>query len=238
MVDSNTSEKATDPDSNFYGKIEDHSRTAQVESILIGGKYEKIVVYQEVIKNSEISNEAIDPKQNKILINLKDIKSIALQYPENPMASSIKVNNKNYIKIIIESINGIKKYFLVESTRKLTCREMETGTDITENHVYQVRDLSFMHIKKLTIIGYKSDKRLHQSESIEPTRRTFEQSSTTKDEKNKLKADTENLIYTIEQNVRNLPIDNPTALATMKETILTLLKSLRDQLQKFLDMVK
>ena len=57
-------------------------------------------------------------------------------------------------------------------------------------------------------------------------------------QKNKFKVDVAQILHSIEENIKNLPIDNPTAFETMRETALLLLKSLRDQLQKFLDMVK
>ncbi len=57
-------------------------------------------------------------------------------------------------------------------------------------------------------------------------------------EKNNFKNNAADLLHAIEENVKNLPMDNPTAFETMRSTILTLLKTLRDQLQKFLDMIK
>ena len=163
VIDNSSSTTSTNPDSNFYGTLEDHYRTAQVESILIGGKYEAIPVYQDVHtsmtdKKNTIAGETIDPKQNKILLNLKEIKSIALKHPENIKASSISIHNKNYIQIIVISISGSQKEFLVESTRKITCKERDKGSDKDDATILQDRDLNFTHIKKLTINGYKSDR--------------------------------------------------------------------------------
>ena len=125
VVDTNSTTTSMAPDANFYGTLEDHYRTAQIESILIGGKYESIPVYQDVLKSmtdkkEKIAGETIDPKQNKILLNLKDIKSIALKHPENLTTSSILVNSKSYIQIIVTSISGTKREFLIESTRRIT----------------------------------------------------------------------------------------------------------------------
>lgn len=241
MVDTNSSEASTQPDIKFYGTLEDHAHTAPVESILIGGKYESIPVYQQIAasaqsdkKNGETQN--IDPKQNKTLINLQDIKSIALQHPNNPTSSSIQVNNKTYIQIVVESLHGTKKKYLVESTRKITCKEIDKSTKDQENPTLQARDINFIHVKKLIIKGHKSNYP-YQSPQVEPVSKESTKPSLAK-EKTEFKNNAAELLHAIEDNVKNMPTDNPYTFETMRSTILTLLKSLRDQLQKFLDMIK
>jgi len=225
---------------NFYGIIEDHVHTSQVESILIGGKYQDIPVYQEMHnhKNHHGTSDkklqiAIDPKQNKILLNLKDIKSISLQHPHSPTANTIVINHKQYIQIIIELINGTKKHYLVESLRKITCNEINTSHDKNMKPTLQHRDLNFIHIKKLTIKGYKKENAF-QAAQPEPISNIQSPEKTTADFKN----NAAELLQAIEENVKNLPLENSSAFKTMQATIITLLKSLRDQLQKFLDMIK
>ena len=242
MVTTSSTEVSTQPDVNFHGTLEDHAHTAPVESILIGGKYENIPVYQQIAAKP-LSAEAlakedeIDPKQNKILINLQDVKSIALQHPNNPTASSIKVNNKIYIQIIVESLHGTKKHYLVESTRKITCKEIDKSAEIADDkQTLQTRDLNFVHVKKLTIKGYKSNNP-YQAPAMSPLSKESEK-PTVAHEKKEFKNNAADLLNAIEENVKNLPMDNPTAFETMRSTILILLKSLRDQLQKFLDMIK
>ena len=240
VVTTNTSE-STGPDINFYGTLEDHTHSASIESILIGGKYESIPVYQQVtpamLHDKKIMpTQEIDPKQNKTLINLQDIKSIALEYPNNPNASSIQVNNKTYIQIIVESLHGSKKKYLVESTRKITCKEIDAGAEIQEKPTLQTRDVNFIHVKKLTIKGFRSN-HPYTSPQITPLSKESEK-PTISQEKKDFKNNAAELLHAIEENVKNLPIDNPSAFETMRSTILTLLKSLRDQLQKFLDMIK
>src|SRR3989338_4507620 len=167
MVTTST-EVSTQPDINFYGTLEDHAHTVEVESILIGGKYESIPVYQQVtVSNNSQQDQNIDPKQNKTLINLQDVKSIALQHPNNPTTSSIQVNNKTYIQIVIESLHGSKKKYLVESTRKITCKEIDKSAEIIEKPTLQSRDISFVHVKKLTIKGYRSNT-LYKAPQISP----------------------------------------------------------------------
>jgi len=238
----NTTETSTQPDINFYGILEDHVHTASVESILIGGRYESIPVYQHIKSDEHDKNHKIDPKQNKTLINLQDIKSISLHNPENPTASSIQINNKTYIEIIVESVHGTKKKFLIESTRKITCKEIDKGADIKEKTPsLQNRDISFLHVKKLNITGYKSNYP-YQAPQITPISKESSQHPGTKQtliqEKESFKNNAAELLHAIEENVKNLPYDNASAFQTMKSTISTLLKSLRDQLQKFLDMIK
>jgi len=235
------------PDINFYGTLEDHINTASIESILIGGRYESIPVYQQaaLIKEQDAVT-APDPKQNKTLINLQDIKSIALAHPESPTASSIKVNNKIYIQIIVESLHGTKKHYLVESMRKISCKEIDKGADIKTKPTLQDRDLNFIHVKKLTIQGYRSNT-AYQAPKIDvntdtpftrPAAGQVQEKEKLMEHKNEFKDNAAQLLHAIEENVKNMPLDNPTAFETMRSTILTLLKSLRDQLQKFLDMIK
>jgi hypothetical protein len=237
-----SSTTSTEPDVNFYGTLEDHSQTALVESVLIGGKYESIPVYQEAISskgdlNTSITpTEDIDPKQNKTLINLQDIRSITLQHPNNPAASSIKVNNKVYIQIIVESVHGTKKKYLVESTRKITCKEIDKSSNEEGKPTLQNRDLNFIHVKKLTLKGYKSN-HTYQAPNMSPISKESEKSFL-QDQKKDFKNNAADLLHAIEDNVKNMSSDNPTTFETMRSTILTLLKSLRDQLQKFLDMIK
>ncbi|MDP3788744.1 MAG: hypothetical protein Q8Q60_05520 [Candidatus Chromulinivorax sp.] len=261
MITTNSADMSTEPDINFYGTLEDHVHTAEIQSILIGGRYESIPVYQHMTPQKASTNEQghnkdIDPKQNKILINLQDIKSIALEHPHNPTSSSIQVNNKTYIQIVVESLHGTKKKYLVEATRKITCKEIDKSADINDKLTLQERDINFIHVKKLTLKGFKSnhpyqapsdfakaspDKQAHIAKienSTKPNLVSGESSAALLQEKDDLKNNAAELLHAIEENVKNLPMDNPSAFETMRSTILTLLKSLRDQLQKFLDMIK
>jgi len=241
VIDGDSVNASTDPDNNFYGTVEDHYRTAQIESILIGGKYEGIPVYQDVSKSminkKDKTDELIDPKQNKILINLKDIKSIDLKHAGHTSESSLSINNKTYVQIIVTFISGTKKDFLIETSRRITCNERDKGPEKEDATIVQKRDLNFTHIKKLTIIGYKSDNKATVKETFSERNRPSNEESLT-EQKNKLRINTAQILNSIENNIKNLPTDNPTLLETMRQTILILLKSLRDQLQKFLDMVK
>lgn len=242
MIDNTSTNTSTTPDNNFYGILEDHFKKSQVESILIGGKYESIPVYQDILKSmvdkkDGINESIIDPKQNRILINLKDIKSIALKHPESLHASSVSINNKKYVQIVVTSISGVKKEFLIEGSRRITCKEVDPASEKQDAIVTQDRDLNFTHIKKLIIHGYKSDKQQTSSTEVISASHKFE-SKLSIEEKNKFKVDTAQILNSIEENIKNLPTNNPTAFQTMKETVLLLLKSLKDQLQKFLDMVK
>ena len=246
VTTTNSTEKSIEPDINFYGTLEDHTHTESVQSILIGARYESIPVYQDSLRGNSIDKNIaeIDPKQNKTLINLQDIKSIALEHPNNPTASSIQVNNKSYIQIIVESLHGTKKKYLVEATRKITCKEIDKNVE--GNTTLQARDINFIHVKKLTIQGFKSN-HAYQASQISPISKEFESGMTPKmqnnqqtlsQEKKDFKNNAAELLHAIEENVKNLPMDNESAFETMRATILTLLKSLRDQLQKFLDMIK
>lgn len=249
MVTTNSSETATEPDVNFYGMLEDHAHIAPVEAILIGGRYETIPVYQKIDLKKNVDSQDnlphdIDPKQNKTFINLQDVKSIALEHPNNPAASSIQINGKTYIQIIIELLHGSKKKYLVESTRKINCKEIDKGEDVEEKLTMQARDINFIHVKKLTIKGHRSNNSYKaidispSSKETIPSKASEKQNSALMQQKANFQNNAAELLHTIEENVKNLPMDNASAFETMRSTILTLLKSLRDQLQKFLDMIK
>lgn len=234
----NNSESTVGPDVNFYGVLEDHVNTVDVTSILIGGKYREIPVYSETTSSTqhEISHQNIDPQQNKTLINLEDIISIALEHPNNPSASTVQINGKAYIKIVVESLQKTKKIYIVESTRKITCKEIDKSLDVHESPILKNRNVNFIHVKKLLIKGYKSDFQ-QKSSQIAPISKISEK-PTLSQEKKDFKNNAAELLHAIEENVKNLPMDNSSAFEAMRSTILTLLKSLRDQLQKFLDMIK
>lgn len=236
------------PDVNFYGTLEDHGQISQVESILIGGRYESIPVYPQNIftqhqDKNKINTEDIDPKQNKTFINLQDIKSIKLQHPNNPTTSSIRINQKIYIQIIVESLHGTKKHYLVESSRKITCKEIDENADIQVKSTLQDRDINFIHAKELIIKGYKS-KIFFGAAKIDTSDDQFKKASKDQGrsafnkERDDFKANSAELLIAIEENVKNMSLANPTTFESMRSTVLILLKSLRDQLQKFLDMIK
>jgi hypothetical protein len=220
-------ESDKDPGIVFYGELVDHYRTGTVTDILIGGKYEAIPVYQTISKEDRKNKQKIDPKQNKTLIDFKEIQSIELRHPESPTKSEIELNGRNYVEIVVTSTHKNKKHYLIESFRKLKCKEEDKSADpasVTDMNgtTFEERELSFIHIKKLTIKGWKSE---HDS------------STKSVDEKVELKKNTSSLLTQIEENIKKLPKDNPSLLLQVKETLLSLLKSLREQLQKLVDMI-
>lgn len=233
--------KGKRPDVNFYGTIEDHHKTSRVEDILIGGKYEVIPVYQAIKVQKKLSADdakqsEIDPKQNKILLDLKEIRSIELKHQDHPTSSQIEVNNRDYVEIIVTSITGKTKNYLIESSRKVSCVEIDQGRDKT---VREERELNMIHIRKMIIKGYKSvkeepEKTYHDKHFDEQDRLTKQ----TSNEKKEVAKNTENILGAIEKNVANLSHESPSTIETMKETILSLLKSLREQLQKMLNMLQ
>lgn len=246
LVDSGSKSKL--PDVDFFGIIEDHTRTFEAEYIMIDRRYEDIPVYpyQSVkklkkrltdasTKDHEVNTkDEIDPTQNKALLKLDEIKTIELQHPDHPTASTIEINQKNYVEILVTSINGTKNNYLVESSRKVTCKEVDKGPSGSKQRVLIDRELNMIHIKKLTIKGYKSKK---DSDDAQPTKHSSESDSKA-DQKKELTTHTENLLDQIQENVKNLSQDNPSAFEKMKSNIITLLKSLREQLQKMLDLLQ
>lgn len=239
LVDSTTSTKR--PDVNFYGSIEDHYKTFAAEDILIGGKYEVIPVYQGVNKKKKDEGDKeksqdVDPKQNKALLDLKEVKSIELKHPEHPTASQITINNRDYSEIVVISINNSKKNYLIESSRKITCREVDKGPQGDHKAVHEERELNIIHLKKLVIKGYKSTR-------DEPIDREYQKAAkqerpSMSEQKAQVTKDTGDILEKIEQGVKSLSHQDPSAFEKMKASLLSMLKSLREQLQKMLNMLQ
>ena len=209
----------------FSGELIDHSgpHGRLLENILIGGKYEAIPFYQVVSKNNQTAEKQIDPKQNKVLLDLQEIESIELKHPESPTKSEIELHGRNYVEIIVTSKHANKKSYLVESSRKLTFEEKHSTkeTNLSPDQTFP-GELTFIHIKKLTLKEWKSDHRNNEL-SVQ--------------EKTDVKNNTSQILDQIEENVKNLPKDNPSLLLQIKDSLLSLLKSLRAQLQKLADMI-
>lgn len=244
MVETNTKDKR--PDMNFYGYLEDHaSKEQKVEDILIGGKYEQIPAYQvidnktrELIDKSkkvELDNKSketiknLDPRQNKILLDLQEVSSIELQYPDRPVEHEIEINNKKYIEIKVKNITGTENNYLIESNRDLTCKKIDKGPKEDKDPVFEERKLNMIHVKKLTISGYKPNSDKIKSSSREAAAET---------DKSKISTDTEKILDEMEQKVNNLHKQDPSNYQNVKDSLLSLLRSLRGQLQKLLDMIK
>lgn len=239
MVDS-TTDTHKRPDVNFYGMIEDHHKTFAAEDILIGGKYEVIPVYQPVVKKIQQSSDEktkhIDPKQNKALLDLKEIISIELKHLEHPTASQVSINNRDYVEIIVTSINNTKKNYLIESSRKVTCKEIDKGPQGSHKELLEERELNMIHLKKLIIDGYKSVRE-------EPVKRSYDAHGQTttrvqSESKQEVANNTGKIIDQIEKNVQQLSHESPSTLEAMKSSLLSMLKALREQLQKMLNMLQ
>jgi hypothetical protein len=231
-LDSNGKDKR--PDVNFYGTLTDHISTNTVEDILIGGKYEQIAVYQNIktakkpIEKTKESGLEIDPKQNKIMLDLHEVSSIELAHPDRPIESEVEINNRKYIEISVTSITGTKQTYLIESSREISCRNIDKGPEKDQTPVLEERKLNMTHVKNLTIKGYKSAKDV-KSKSV----RQEEQA-----DKVDVSTETEKILDQMEEKVKNLPKQHPSQYESFKNSMLTLLRGLREQLQKMLNMLK
>lgn len=232
MVDTKGKDKR--PDINFWGELEDHKEKCKVEDILIGGKYEQIPVYQtvsDVKKSNEKPKESgieIDPKQNKIFLDLNQIASISLLHPDRPIEHELSINNRKYTEIVVRTITGSQQTYLVESSREISCLKIEQGPKGDQKAIQEERKLNIIHVKNLWIKGYKSHK-----ENI-----TTNSSDSSISEKTKVSESTEQILDQIEKKVNNLPKEDPSNYDKLKESLLSLLRALRDQLQKMLSMIR
>jgi len=244
MVDTNSKDKR--PDMNFYGYLEDHTlKEAKVEDILIGGKYEQIHVYQLLDhkvkdllnknKQTDLDNTSketikdLDPRQNKVLIDLQEVSYIELKYPDRPVENEININNKKYVEITIGNITGTKNDYMIESNREVTCKKIDKGPQEDQKPVFEERKLNMIHVRKLVISGYKSN-----PDKIKSSARD----AATESDKTKISSDTEKILDEMEQKVNNLPKEDPSNYQKVKDSLVSLLRSLRNQLQKLLDMIK
>lgn len=234
MVDTNSKDKR--PDVNFYGTLQDHKSTANIEDILIGGKYKQIPVYQTVLPYEKSSTPTeknktlqMDPKQNKTFLDLDEISSIALKYPDQPIEHELIINGSKYVEILVTSINGSIQTYLIESSRDLSCLQIEQGIEKNQKPVQEERKLNMTHVRNLIIKGKKAAQDVNQS------RMRNEMVSTDKVE---IAKNIEESLDQIEKNVKNLPHDDPSQYEKFKHSMISILRSLRDQLQKMLNMIK
>lgn len=221
------------PDINFYGELTDHYTTCKVEDILIGGKYEQIPFYAPVKLEHKSSDEhkkniEIDPKQNKILIDLQEVSVIELKHPDKPIEHEINVNNKKYIEVLVTNITGSKNDYIIESNREVSCKKIDKGPAENQKPVFEERKLNMVHVKKLLITGYKSN----------PDKTKSSSRDTTVSEKSEVANSTEKILDQIEEKVNNLSKEDSSNYEKIKDSLLSLLKSLRNQLQKLVDMIK
>lgn len=244
VVDSTTKDKR--PDVNFYGTITDGSGTYQAEDILINDLYEKINFYR-VIKPTDTSAEKesvdqpksaikdIDPKQSKTPFDLQEIKTIEAKYPDQPTKHETKINSSNYVEIIVTTIDDAQHNFLVESSRKISYREVNKNLENDKKLLNNPSVTTMLALKSLEIKGHKLG---------EDAKERKYQADNDKDKKditsNKVKIanDTENILDEMEEKVKNLPKDDSSQYDKFKKSMISLLRSLRDQLQKMLNMIK
>lgn len=247
MVDSNSKDKRLDV--NFYGTLQDHSDTIiNGEDFAIGEKYKQIAVYP-VPKSIETAAAAtsssssgvataskpleIDPKSNKILLDLNDIATIEPKYPDHPIEHEIEINKNKYVEIIVTLINGSKQNYLIESSRELSCLKVDKGTDQNTKPILEKRKLTMIHVKKLTVKGKKAAEDINESQ----IRKDMENSDKVEIAKN-----TEEILDQIQTKVEDLSKDatikNDSQYENFKQSIISLLRSLRNQLQKMLSMIK
>ncbi|MBI2344644.1 hypothetical protein HYV10_01070 [Candidatus Dependentiae bacterium] len=232
IVDS-SKDKEKRPDINFYGELTDHYTTSKVEDILIAGKYEQIPFYSPIKIEQKSSDEnkkniEIDPKQNRVLIDLQEVSVIELKHPSQPIKHEITINNKKYVEVTIINITGSKNDYIIESNREISCKKIDKGPDGNQKPVFEERKLNMIHLKKLLISGYKSNQDKAKSSSRDSSL----------SEKSEISMGTEKILDQIEEKVNNLPKEDPSNYEKIKDSLLSLLKSLRNQLQKLLDMIK
>ncbi len=229
MVNSGSKDKRLDV--NFYGTLNDKS----VEDISINGKYKDIFVYASIEPTPKLAESAAQssmaepsPTTDKIALNLENVAEITLKHPKNPIEHEIKINNKKYIEIMVKLINGSHHTYMIESDREISALIIDKGPN--NNHTILSKEIVKMPaLKKLTI---KSEK---AAEDVNESRIKKENHDT---DKITLATNIENDLDQIAQAVDNLPKHDASQYEKFKDTIASLLRSLRNQLQKMLNLIK
>jgi hypothetical protein len=233
MVDSGSKDKR--PDVNFYGTLNGE----QVEDILIGGKYNEIPVYKLIeSENKSTMKESVDqskssmaeksPTSDQTKLNLDDVASIALKYPETPTAKEITINTKKYVTINVMLINSSMHEYMVEAERTINALAIDKGPN-NDQPILSKRVVKMSALKNLIIKGRKAAQDMNQSRMRKENEDT---------DKITLANNIEKDLDQIAQEVDNLPQHDPSQYEKFKSSIVKLLRSLRDQLQKMLNMIK
>ncbi len=241
---SDSSNKPPRPDTNFYGTIQDHSgKILNVEDIVINKKYNSIPVYQVPATNtlnhsscscssssasSDATKKDMDPRLNKILLDLDEVSSISLAHPHKPVEHEKTINNAKYSEINVTSINGTMQNFLMESSREISCVVIDKGPDNNAKPILQERKIAIIQLKELIIKGKKS---AHDTD-VSRVRKDEQDSNKVTIEK-----ETEKILDEIEKNVNTLSKE-PSSYEKFTTKMASLLRSLRDQLQKMLNLIK
>ncbi|MBP6892377.1 hypothetical protein KBB68_02230 [Candidatus Babeliales bacterium] len=233
MVDSNSKEKRSDV--NFYGNLNDEA----VEDILISGKYNEIPVYKLIASEKKSSSkDSVDqskssmaeksPTSDQTKLNLDDIANITLKYLETPTAKEIEINTKKYVVINVTLINGSVHEYMIEAERPINALAIDKGPS-NNQPILNKRIIKMSALKNLTIKGRKAAQDINQSRMREEMQNTDKITLTQNIEKD---------LDQIQQEVDNLPQHDPSQYEKFKISIVKLLRSLRDQLQKMLHMIK
>ncbi len=241
VVDSSSKDKRQD--TNIYGEVQDHKEIFKAEDISIAEKIDNIRLYQTIDdvqkatdtnadkdsgKNSDKNIKMdMNPTKNWTPLDLRNVSTIEACHPENPTASEITINNRKYIEIKVTFINDNKETYLVESSRMISCLKINKGPDENKASILEKRNISMLHMVKITIKGYKSAQDVSKKRDDDHDNKKAEVSGAT-----------EKILDQLEENVKNLPHDDSSQYAKIKSTMLSLLKSLREQLQKMLNMLK
>ena len=229
MVDSNNNEKR--PDTNVHGTITDHTETFDAQDIQFDKMIEKIPVYQNIIPTEIKSDKSIKPNLNPtgnlIPLDLHIISSIEACHPDSPIASELEINNRKYMEINVTFSNGSQKKCLIECSRVISCVQVQKSPNNNQQPVFISREIKMIHLEKLIIKGYKSTQDLSSTKQSQKNNESTE-----------IATQTEKILDQLEQNVKNLPQEPESQYTKIKHAMVSLLQSLREQLQKMLHLIK
>ena len=233
MVDSTSKDKRLDV--NFYGTLNGES----VEDISISGKYKDIFVYKpiktdtksamkESVDQSANSTAQLNPSIDKTALNLDDVAEIKLKHPDSPTEHEIKINNKKYVEINVKLINDSTHEYMIESEREISALTIDKGPN-NNQPIMSKRTVKMPALKTLIIKGKKAAQDMNQS------RMQRENADT---DKITIANNIEKDLDQIQQAVDNLPQHDSSQYEKFKSSIVSLLRSLRNHLQKMLNMIK
>src|SRR3990167_7075078 len=129
------------PDINFYGTLKDNTGASYaVENITIGGMFKQIPVY------AKPASPTANPGDNRTLLDLKEIKAIIVPEGEKELT----FGGKPYTEIVVVSLDGTKRTYMIETSKLLRCGEKNASGD-TE------KELAFRAVMEINIRGYSDN---------------------------------------------------------------------------------
>ncbi len=134
---------------DIYGRLTDRQGYSfAFNNLSIGGAIERIPFYQKPACPTD------NARLNERTLNLTEIRQIQTVSQKN--ACNVKeihtFNNRSYIELIINLVDGTKHNYIIESSRRIFCNEIKPSDP---QAIPIEAKISFQTVDKLVIQGYR-----------------------------------------------------------------------------------